>query len=140
MRKGLTILVSVVVLSAAMFAQKKPAQRNPNVRVTSVQLHVDPVFRNYKGACPVRVIFNGAITTNGATDVGYTFEASDGRRFTGHRLQFRGNGTLATDQQAWEVGHDFSGWLALKPAAPFNYIESTRAFFTVKCTGNLRGR
>lgn len=107
------------------------------MRVTGVHLTVDPNERNYRGACPVRMIFNGSITTDGKGSVGYTFESSDGRGWSGGRLNFSGPGTRNV-QQVWVIRNSYSGWLALKPRPPYTYVSSTRAFFKVTCTGHLQ--
>ena len=126
------IALLALCTAAACFGQK-PAQI-----VTGVKLTVDPVFQNYRGACPAMVIFNGSITTNAKGTVKYTFESSTGTNYNQYPLVFTGPGTKNTVQQHWKVSNDFSGWLALKPLPPYNYISSTRSFFKVTCTGHLK--
>ena len=143
MLKRLAFFVSFLALSMAAFAQrpapksKAPAGK-PATKLTGVHLAVDPVFKNYQGACPVRVIFKGDISTNGPATVPYTFEASDGHGYTSHNLTFTAAGRKPVNE-AWRITNDFTGWIALKPEAPFNNMSSTRAFFRVKCTGHLKG-
>ena len=137
-------MLLIVALSLAAFAQKpapkpKTSPARPAARLTGVHLAVDPVFKNYQGACPVRVVFKGDISTSGPATVPYTFEASDGHGYTSHTLTFASAGRKSVDE-VWRIDKDFSGWIALKPEAPFNNMSSTRAFFRVKCTGHLKAK
>ena len=143
MLKRSTVFVSLLVFSVAAFAQKPaPKPKTPAksaAHVTNVHLEANPPFKNYNAGCPVRVTFQAAISTDGPANVGYTFESSDGHPWVGHMLTFTGAGTKQVPA-IWTINKDFSGWLVLKPAKPYNYIESTRAFFNVKCKGHAKGK
>ena len=141
MLKRLAVAVSLFVFSLPALAQRPaPKPKTPArsaTHVTNVHLSPNAPFVNYHAGCPVRVTFQASISTDGPANVGYTFESSDGRPWVGHMLNFTQAGTKQIPA-IWTINNDFSGWLALKPAKPYNYIESTRAFFNVKCTGHAK--
>jgi len=126
-----TILLCVSPFSAA---QKPPAKQ---LHVTSVKLTLDSAFQNYKGACPVIILFNGDITANAKGTVRYTYQKSTGGASPQYALTFGGPGTREVRVLRWRIVRSTSGWAALKPLPPHGYISSTRAFFHVTCTGHL---
>ena len=140
------VLISMTIFTLCLlplsFGQKPPARKAPakkppaaQLHVTGVHLTVDPLFRNYKGACPVMVLFNGSITANAIGAVHYTWENSSGTHYNQYAVNFAGPGTMNLRQLHWKVSDSFSGWAALKPLPPHNYISSTRAFFKINYTG-----
>lgn len=101
-------------------------------RVTAARLAVANYPRN--GPCPVKLNFNGTITTNGPAEVKYTWVSFDGGTWPEGTLTFRAAGTQRVTQQ-WQLGapgDSKSGWLQLKVISP-NTLVSPRASFSVRC-------
>ncbi len=100
-------------------------------RVIRVQLRAS---RNASAACPFQENFSGAITTNGATQVTYTWTSSDNSTWPKATLRFNGAGTQ-TVSEAWRLGaagQNVNGWVRLKVLSP-NAYTSNQASFSFRC-------
>ena len=85
--------------------------------------------------CPTTVDFRGTITMNGAGNVRYTFERSDGATGPVRALYFAAAGTKEVST-TWTLGRDYTGYQKLKVISP-NRVESTEARFNLNCRGIL---
>jgi hypothetical protein len=134
------LVVFAIFTTGITFGQKPPVKKasSKQLHVTSVKLTVDPIDQHYKGPCPVMVLFNGSITSNGKGAVRYTWENSTGTHYAQYALNFGSPGTINVRQLHWRVSQNFSGWAVLKPLPPHNYISSTKAFFSINCTGKVK--
>ncbi len=118
-------------------AQPRPTQPRAPVRVTAAHLagmHIPP-----RAACPVKMHFVGTITTNGATEVKYTWVSSDGGTWPEGTLRFGKAGTEKVSQELEQgaPGQNVHGWLQLKVLSP-NTLLSNRVTHNVICTAPLR--
>jgi len=134
------LAVFAIFTTGISFGQRPPVKKasSGQLRVTGVKLTVDPADQHYKGACPVMVLFNGSITSNGKGTVHYRWENSSGTHYAQYALNFGGPGSVNVRQLHWKVSQYFSGWASLMLLPPHNYISSTRAFFSVACTGRAK--
>jgi hypothetical protein len=89
------------------------------------------------GKCPVTVQLNGTITTNGPTEVKYTWLSSDNSTWPQATLNFTQAGTQKA-ATTWQLGAAYTGWVQLKVLSP-NAILSPRANFKVTCGGATTG-
>ncbi|HEY6305234.1 MAG TPA: hypothetical protein VI488_02095 [Candidatus Angelobacter sp.] len=108
---------------------------NPTAgRVVTAQLSVNAPGK--VGQCPAQENFSGAITTNGAAQVTYTWVSFDGGTWPSGTLRFSGPGTQRVSEQVrlGAAGQVVHGWMQLKVLSP-NGILSPRAQYTVNCSG-----
>jgi hypothetical protein len=115
-------------------AQPRPQPPHRAGRVTSAHLTAMSVPR--RAACPVKLHFVGTITTNGPSEVKYTWESFDGGAWPTGTLRFGGPATQKVTQE-WQLGaagQTVHGWLQLKVTSP-NAVVSNRAPFNVVCAG-----
>lgn len=103
----------------------------PVVQVTNVVASVSPVSTN---ACPQIFAFSGDITTNGAANVTYQWERSDGGPTVPNNIVFGAAGTQSVPF-AWTINGPLvqNGlWARLKILTP-NVVNSNQATFDVTC-------
>ena len=136
------ICLSVVLmfsLAALCAAQQPSAKAQPRPtppraaagRVTRASLAATiPARAN----CPITMHFNGTITTNGATDVKYTWVSSDGGTWPETTLHFAKAGSEKVSQQLEQgaPGSNVHGWLQLKVVSP-NALLSNKVNHNVTC-------
>jgi hypothetical protein len=126
--------------SATPTSQAQPRPQPPQRRAgraTRATLTVAKVPR--QAPCPVKLHFTGTITTDGATEVKYTWVSFDGGTWATSTLNFTGPGTQKVGQE-WQLGgagQTVHGWLQLKVTSPDSLV-STKAPFTVVCGGSAR--
>ena len=141
MKKLMSLCVVLLLASAVGVAQKKPAKnvarKSPPAKqgkVTSARLAAQPA--RYTGACPAKLVFNGAITTNGPAEVSYTYKSFDGGTWGAQHLKFEkaGSQNVSQDWQLGGPGQPVNGWLQMEVTAP-NALHSAPARFTVNCGG-----
>lgn len=90
--------------------------------------------RSASASCPMQENFNGAITTNGATQVTYTWTSSDNSTWPQSTLHFASAGTKAV-RETWTLGaagQTVNGWVRLKVLSPNAYM-SNQAPFHFRC-------
>jgi hypothetical protein len=110
--KGLAIagLLSIFLLTFTASAHRQ------DFRVTEASLTADDA--RMSGPCPIKVVFNGYITTNGPGTVKYTFTRSDGATAPTYEIEFKQAGRLAVSSD-WTLGDasllpHFEGWQAIR--------------------------
>lgn len=109
-------------------AQPRPPRPAPAGRATRATLvAVVPHSRS----CPVKVNFNGTITTNGPAEVKYTWVSFDGGTWPEHTIKFAKAGTEKVSEQR-EVSQTGTGWMRLKVLAPDTLMSSV-ARYRVTC-------
>ncbi|HZQ05804.1 MAG TPA: SdrD B-like domain-containing protein [Anaerolineae bacterium] len=104
----------------------------PPFSVTNVSAFVSPTSST---TCPQTFTFNGAITTNGAGNVTYQWQRSDGSLTPTQVLTFLGAGTQNVAPDSWTLGvpgFNFNGWDRIQVLTP-NNITSAQATFTLNC-------
>jgi hypothetical protein len=141
--KNYTLTTLAVVLMAMFCAAQQQPTSKAQPRPTPPRA-AGKVTRATLGAvvpagkpCPVTVQLNGTITTNGATEVKYTWLSSDNSTWPQQTINF----TKAETQKAattWQLGKTYNGWVQLKVLSP-NSILSPRANFKVNCGGTTGG-
>ncbi len=105
-------------------------------RTVELFLRADPF--DYRGPCPVKIVFTGRISVAGGGGVvSYKFLRSDGASAPLQTLRFDEPGSKRIDT-SWRLGaatsrfQPFSGWQAIKIYDP-NERESERAAFKIYC-------
>ncbi len=105
----------------------------PPVQVTNVTAFVSPTSST---TCPQTFNFNGAITTNGATNVTYQWTRNDGYVGPIQVLSFFGAGTQNVAPDSYTVGgappFNASGWAQIQVLSP-NSIASPQASWMLNC-------
>jgi hypothetical protein len=136
---GLSVLL-VFTLATVCAAQKPTAKAQPKPprpearpgRVTSA--HLAGVNIPTVAACPVKLNFRGAITTDGPAEVKYTWVSFDGGSWPEGTLKVTRAGTERVSQQL-QMGapnQNVNGWLQLKVLSP-NTLVSNKAKYSVRC-------
>src|SRR5437762_11118857 len=97
--KGLAIACLLAVFSLTFIA----SAHRPDFRVTNAFLKADDA--RMSGPCPLRVVFNGDITTNGPGIVRYTFTRSDGATGPVFTMAFSTAGRQRVNTD-WTLGDD----------------------------------
>lgn len=113
-------------------AQPTPKRQRAGPEVTAVELR--PVKTRVGQSCPANLTFYGSITTNGATNVEYTWASSDGRSWPTRNLKFASAGTKSVSQN-WKLGQPgkkVNKWLQLRIVSP-NKMTSSEAPVTLNC-------
>ena len=130
--KGLAIACLLSIFSLTFIA----SAHRQDFRVTKAFLKADDA--RISGPCPLKVVFNGYIATNGPGTVKYTFTRSDGAAGPAYTLEFKDAGTQAVSTD-WTLGDAstlprFEGWQALKILSP-NEMESSHdtGSFSITC-------
>ena len=128
--KGLAIACLLSIFSLAFIA----SAHRQDIRVIEAMLTADDA--RLSGPCPIKVVFNGYIKTNGPGTVKYTFTRSDGATAPVFTMDFKeaGRQPVSTD---WTLGDasvlpHFAGWQAIKILSP-NELQSDRAAFKGTC-------
>jgi hypothetical protein len=91
--------------------------------------------------CPVKLQFGGTITSDGPTEVKYTWVSFDGGTWPAGTLRFGGPGTQKVSQE-WQLGaagQTVHGWLQLKVTSP-NAAVSNKAPIIVVCARGAGGK
>jgi hypothetical protein len=99
-------------------AQPTPNKPRAGAEVTKVQLR--PIKRRVGEPCPANMTFRGAITTNGATTVEYTWLSSDGRSWPTRNLKFAAAGTQSVTE-SWKLGQPgktVEVWIQMQIVSP----------------------
>ena len=97
--------------------------------VTNIVVSATPV--TYTGACPGVFNFSANITTNGAGNVTFHWEKSDGIPRSPATIAVAGAGTVTVTDQ-WTSAPPGAGWEQLHVTAP-NDFTSSQATFTNSC-------
>ena len=126
---------SILLLAGFCSAQQPTAKAQPRPprpaaagRATRATLvAVVPHSRS----CPVKVNFNGTITTNGPAEVKYTWVSFDGGTWPEHTIKFAKAGTEKVSEER-EVSQTGTGWMRLKVIAPDTLMSSV-ARYRVSC-------
>ncbi len=110
------------------------AHRQEEFRVTEASLTAEDA--RMSGPCPMKVVFNGYIKTNGPGTIRYTFTRSDGATAPIFTLTFEEAGTQRVNTD-WtlsdaDVQPPFEGWERIKILSPNSY-ESSQAKFEIEC-------
>ena len=128
--KGLAIACLLSIFSLTFIA----SAHRQDFRVTEASLTADDA--RMSGPCPIKVVFNGYITTDGPGTVKYTFTRSDGATAPVLTMDFKeaGRQPVSTD---WTLGDaivlpHFGGWQAIRILSPNSY-ESNKATFVIDC-------
>src|SRR5437588_9460300 len=121
--KGLAIACLLSIFSLSFIA----SAHRQDFRVMEAMLTADDA--RLSGPCPIKVVFNGYIKTDGPGTVKYTFTRSDGATGPVLTTDFKeaGRQPVSTD---WTLGDasvlpHFEGWQAIRILYP-NEIESSR--------------
>ncbi len=130
-------LLSIFALTFIVSAQQ------PDFRVTEASLTSDKA--QVSGPCPINVVFNGYIATDGPGTVRYTFTRSDGATGPTFEMVFKEAGRQSVSTE-WTLGDAsalprFEGWRALRILAP-NEIESSHetGSFSITCAAQGSGQ
>jgi hypothetical protein len=113
-------------------AQPTPKKPRAGAEVTKIRLR--PIKTRVGEPCPANLTFRGAITTNGATTVEFTWVSSDGRSWPTRSLKFTDAGTQSVSQ-SWKLGKrgkKVDEWLQLEVVSP-NRMKSKEAPVTLNC-------
>src|SRR2546430_11823932 len=128
--KGLAIACLLSIFSLTFIA----SAHRQDFRVIEAMLTADDA--RLSGPCPIKVVFNGYIKTNGPGTVKYTFTRSDGATGPVLTMDFKeaGRQPVSTD---WTLGDaivlpHFAGWQAIRILSPNSY-ESNQAGFEINC-------
>lgn len=129
--KGLAIACLLSIFISTLIAS---AHRR-DFTVTEARLAAEDT--RMTGPCPINVVFNGYITTDGPGTVRYAFVRSDGATGPTREMVFNAAGTRDVST-SWTVGNltsmpHFEGWQAIRILSP-NTLESRRANFTLDCS------
>jgi hypothetical protein len=86
----------------------------PVGHITAMTLAVE--HKNYTGACPATVRFDGSITMDGPGNMVYNVIRSDGGHLSkGKPVHFNAAGTHSV-VETWQIDKSFEGWLQLASA------------------------
>jgi len=125
-----------MLLAIGLLAVVASSSLADDFRVTNAFLKADDA--RMSGPCPLRVVFNGDITTNGPGIVRYTFIRSDGATGPVFTMAFRTAGRQRVNTD-WTLGDDralpdFAGWQAIRILYP-NEMESNHetGSFSISC-------
>lgn len=110
-------------------APPRPPRPESRFRVTRAILRA--TVSGGAGGCPKTVTFNGAITTNGAADVKYTWVSMDGGTWPEHVIKFSKAGTEKVTESRSAPSNQ-TGWMQIKVVSP-NAFLSPRANYRVLC-------
>lgn len=113
-------------------AQATPKRPRAAPEVIGVQLR--PIKMRVGQPCPTNSTFYGAITTNGAITVQYTWASSNGRSWPTRNLKFLAAGTKSVNV-TWKLGkpgQKVDEWLELQIVAP-NRMTSSKAIENFTC-------
>jgi hypothetical protein len=122
------------VSMAAQTSKAQPTPPRPRAapEVTSVELR--PVKTRFGQPCPIDLNFYGAITTNGAATVEYTWVSSDGRSWPTRKINFTAAGTKSVNE-SWKLGkpgQKVDEWMQIKVLSP-NHMLSTKVTESFPC-------
>lgn len=125
---AIACLLSIFLLTFIASAHRQ------DFRVMEAMLTADDA--RMSGPCPIKVVFNGYIKTNGPGTVKYTFTRSDGATAPVLTMDFKeaGRQPVSTD---WTLGDarllpHFEGWQTIRILSPNDY-ESNKAKFEIDC-------
>ncbi|HWX53892.1 MAG TPA: hypothetical protein VN176_04795 [Verrucomicrobiae bacterium] len=125
--------------SKAAHAQSSQTPRVTPItgRAVDAQLSARAANPDRTGPCPAQENFTGAITTNGAAEVTYTWVSFDRATWPQVKLHFSGPGTQSVSEHAkiGAAGQTVHGWMQLKVLSP-NPLVSPRAQYTMTCPSN----
>ncbi len=132
------LALSLITVSAAQQqpnAGAHPRPTPPRAAVHATAAHLAGVNIPRTAACPVKMNFAGTITTNGATEVKYTWASSDGGTWPEGTLKFTkaGSEKVGRELEMGAAGQTVHGWLQIKVLSP-NAIVSNKAGYSVRCT------
>lgn len=127
--------LSILLFATFCFAQQSTSKAQPRPprpaaagRATRATLAAVVPRSN---SCPVKVSFNGTITTNGPAEVKYTWVSFDGGTWPEHTIKFTKAGTERVGEVR-EVSESGTGWMRLKVIAPDTLMSSV-ARYRVTC-------
>src|SRR6266404_7893938 len=130
------LTIRSMLLAIGLLAVVASSSLADDFRVTNAFLKADDA--RMSGPCPLRVVFNGDITTNGPGIVRYTFTRSDGATGPVFTMAFRTAGRQRVNTD-WTLGDDgalpnFAGWQAIRILYP-NEMESNHetGSFSISC-------
>jgi len=129
-------LVLLAMMGSSAIAQTAKPQARPvppvrrQARVTSAHLQAVPA--RYAGVCPTKVQFKGTITTDGASEVKYTWASFDGGTWPEGTIKFTAAGTRPVSESREVLAPGQNGWMQLKVLSP-NTVHSTEAKYTFTC-------
>lgn len=98
--------------------------------VTQIWVMVTPA--EYSGPCPLRLEFEGKITSDSPGEVSYRWIRSDGAVSSVRYLYFSEPGAQ-TVYSSWSLGKSGWFWRAIEILSP-NSMLSDKAVFTLDCT------
>ena len=126
-----------MLLAIGLLAVVASSSLADDFRVTNAFLKADDA--RMSGPCPLRVVFNGDITTNGPGIVRYTFTRSDGATDPIFTLGFSRAGTQSVST-TWTLGGiglpRVARWQAIKILSP-NDMECDWRCRNVPCMGSM---
>lgn len=137
------LATSVVTLLSAGYAtaqgrtaqaQQKPQRHEAAPQVTAVSLR--PVKFRVGQTCPANPTLYGAIRTNGATTVKYSWLSSGGKRRSPREIKFTAAGlqTVTTNWKLGVPGEKVDEWIQFETLAP-NPMTSQKVDLRFTCTG-----
>lgn len=146
MKNQMNILMQAILFASCLFGliTQSPvtAHAQPSFNVTEASLYVADAKPS--GKCPLKINFNGKITTDGPVTVKYTFLRSDGAIAPVYTLIFTAAGTkpVSTD---WTLGDArllarYEGWQKLKILSPRELETAVEdGKFVMNCAGATPG-
>jgi hypothetical protein len=126
-KRGILSLVTLFLIIAIYTPIRILSHPAPVGHITAMTLAVE--HRNYTGACPVTVRFDGSITMDGPGNMVYNVIRSDGGHLAkGKPVHFNAAGTHSV-VETWQIGKSYKGWLQLASGN----IRTEKAEFSVTC-------
>jgi len=106
-------------------------------KVTGVTATVTPVSYTATGTCDKTFTFKGAIKTDGAAKVTYTWIRSDQAKGPNLTLTFTAAGTKPVSNDTWDIAQSYKGWEAIEIISPVK-MTSIHAAFTLNCSTGVK--
>ena len=111
-----------------------------------IKVTLRPEKTEYKGGCPVNILFTGTITIrrdDGTGTVRYAFERSDGGKSSQmSEILFKDLEIEKKIETTWTLGKSFQGWMIVKAYEPqTNKVFASRArdgSFSVRCAAQTK--
>jgi hypothetical protein len=126
-------LLGMLALGCGDATGPSQAARESGFRVTAVTV-VAPVPAAFTGACPVKVVFAGHVTTDGPGTIRFVWVRSDGGTSAENTETFNTAGTheIVTSWTLGDHRERVTAWQSLRVTSP-NLMESSHADFALSC-------
>lgn len=126
------------------FASVEITDRRPCAgqgKVIGAKLEAFP--REYKGPCPVKIVFKGSIETDGPATVKYVFDRNDGANdMNDHHFTLAAAPFHQPVDWYWQIGGPgmvYDGWEQIRIVSPNAGFKGNQAKFHIACDGQPGG-